>query len=75
MKVEIGDCIRAHDPPSILHPKLRGSFKIISKTTNGNLGSFYTCENQVTNKPEDFYVTKLQPMIYDEKKVNPLEYL
>jgi len=73
VQYENRDGIRAHAPPSKLHPKLRGPFKVISKTTRGNQGTIYTCENLVTNKLEDFHVTNLQPFIYDETKINPLE--
>ena len=65
--------MKSHSPPSKLHPKLRGPFRIISKTTRNNQGSIYTCENLVTNKLEDFHVTNLQPFQFDEEKVNPLE--
>ena len=73
VQYEHRDGLKSHSPPSKLHPKLRGPFRIISKTTRNNQGSIYTCENLVTNKLEDFHVTNLQPFQFDEEKVNPLE--
>jgi hypothetical protein len=73
VKYEKRDGVKPHAPPSKLHPKLRGPFKVISKTERDQRGTIYTCQNLVTNKLEDFHVTNLQPFHYDENNVNPTE--
>ena len=41
VQYENRDGLKSHSPPSKLHPKLRGPFRIISKTTRNNQGSIY----------------------------------
>jgi hypothetical protein len=55
-----------HKPPSKLHPYLKGPYQVVNYT-----GSIYTVRNLVTNKLEDFHITKLQSFEYDPLLVDP----
>jgi len=61
----------AHRPPTKVHPKLRGPFKVTAVTHRDSRGSIYTCQNLATNKLEDFHVKLLQKFNYDPRFTDP----
>jgi len=61
-----------HKPPSKLHPRRRGPFRVISKTQREE-GDVYTCQDLITRKNHDFHVKLLHPFIYDNMRTNLVE--
>ena len=53
-------------PPSKLHPILKGPMQVIN-----SIGSKYTLKNLVTDKNEDYHITKLHPFYFDPTKYDP----
>ena len=51
-------------PPTKLHNRRRGPFRVVSKTTREE-GDVYTCVDLITHKEESFHVTLLAPFVYD----------
>ena len=60
-----------HRPPTKVHPKLRGPFKVMAVTRRNQLGSIYTCQNLESNELADFHVKLLVPFHYDARYTNP----
>ena len=58
-----------HRPPTKLHNKRRGPFRVISKSTREE-GDVYTCKDLVTHKEHDFHVKMLHPFHYDVLRTN-----
>ncbi|NBO32687.1 MAG: transposase, partial [Cyanobacteria bacterium WB6_1B_304] len=58
-----------HKPPSKLHNRRRGPFRILSKTTREE-GDVYNCLDLVTNKEYSFHVKLLHPFQYDVMRTN-----
>jgi hypothetical protein len=59
------------EPPTKLHPLLRGPYQIINRSIRAE-GDIYTVQDLVTNKLYDFHVKLLQPYQYDATRINPL---
>lgn len=58
-----------HRPPTKLHNKRRGPFKVISKTSREE-GDVYKCLDLVTHKEYEFHVKLLHPFQYDVLRTN-----
>jgi len=58
-----------HKPPTKLHNRRRGPFRILSKTTRDK-GDVYNCIDLVTNKEHSFHVKLLHPFQYDVLRTN-----
>jgi hypothetical protein len=56
-------------PPSKLHNRRRGPFRILSKATRDE-GDVYNCIDLVTNKEYSFHVKLLHPFQYDVMRTN-----
>ena len=48
-------------PPSKLHPRLQGPFRLIN-----HIGSRYSLQNLVTELISDYHISRLRPYLYDE---------
>ena len=48
-------------PPSKLHPRLQGPFRVIS-----HIGTRYLLQNLVTDIISDYHVSRLRPYLFDE---------
>ena len=58
-----------HKPPTKLHNRRRGPYRILSKTTRDE-GDVYNCLDLVTNKEYSFHVKLLHPFQYDVTRTN-----
>jgi hypothetical protein len=58
-----------HRPPTKLHPRRRGPFKILKKISREE-GDVYTCLDLVTHKEHNFHVKLLHPFQYDVLRTN-----
>jgi hypothetical protein len=58
-------------PPTKVHPKLRGPYKVEAVTRRDQRGAIYTCRNLHSNKLEDFHVKLLTPFHYDARYTDP----
>ena len=61
-----------HRPPTKLHNRRRGPFRVVRKTVREE-GDVYTCVDLVTHKEEDFHVKFLSPFNYDSIHTNLLD--
>ena len=52
--------------PTKLHPRLKGPYLVANVQ-----GDKYSCQNLVTDKIEDYHVTRLREFRYDERYVDP----
>ena len=55
-------------PPSKLHTSRRGPLRVINF-----VGSIYTLLDLVTNKLQDYHVSRLHPFYFDEAHVDPVQ--
>ena len=53
-----------HRPPTKLHNKRRGPFRVIAKNTREE-GDVYICKDLVTHQEHSFHIKMLQPFYYD----------
>ena len=58
-----------HKPPTKLHNRRRGPFRVVSKTTREE-GDVYNCVDLITHREESFHVTLLAPFVYDVIRTN-----
>ena len=49
-------------PPTKLHPRLKGPYLV-----DNVQGDKYSCQNLVTDEIEDYHVTRLREVCYDER--------
>jgi len=62
---------KKHQPPTSLHPTLKGPFKIVNKVTRDNQPTIYICQHMATNLLYKFHVKMLQPFHYEHALDQP----